>query len=168
MVSQGDLFKQDDKKDLSFVPSDVWERLSHSKFRRKFHLNSSDRQYLQEKGLPVILEHGVDFIAKRLAPAQPVRDGRQTPWKGHPVFVAQHATATCCRSCLEKWHHFPKGQSLTSAQQTYVLSVLAGWLEKEMSFSETGECQTGFEAGEEKEDIRKKDAKKEECSRRGK
>ncbi|WP_251023391.1 DUF4186 family protein [Streptomyces sp. ISL-10] len=29
-----------------------------------------------------------------------------------PVFVAQHATATCCRTCLERWHVVPAGRAL--------------------------------------------------------
>ncbi len=33
---------------------------------------------------------------------------RQTPFRGHPVFIAQHATATCCRECLAKWHRIPR------------------------------------------------------------
>lgn len=78
------------------------------------------------------MEHGRDFIARRLAPANPKKDGKQTPWKGHPVFVAQHATGTCYRSCLEKWHGFVKHQPLSLAQQTYVLAVIIGWLEREL------------------------------------
>ncbi len=30
--------------------------------------------------------------------------------KGHPVFVAQHATATCCRECIRKWHKNTTGK----------------------------------------------------------
>lgn len=38
-----------------------------------------------------IKNHAYDFIRKRLAP-----DGHQTPYKGYSVFIAEHATATCC------------------------------------------------------------------------
>ncbi|MCP9485713.1 MAG: DUF4186 domain-containing protein [Gaiellaceae bacterium MAG52_C11] len=41
------------------------------------------------------------MIAQRVAPAAPRKDGKQTPYRGHPVFVAQHATATCCRTVLD-------------------------------------------------------------------
>lgn len=78
------------------------------------------------------MEHGGDFIARRLAPANPARDGRQTPWKGHPVFVAQHATATCCRSCLQKWHGMPKGRELAPVEQQQVLAVIEQWLLREL------------------------------------
>ncbi len=92
---------------------DVFERLQRSPFRRKFRLWEAERDYLSRKGLDVVLDHGRDFITKRLAPAYPANDGKQTPMRNHPVFVAQHATATCCRGCLEKWHAIPKGRELT-------------------------------------------------------
>lgn len=82
---------------------------------------------------PRVMEHGRGFIAARLAPAQPRNDGRQTPMRGHPIFVAQHATATCCRSCLAKWHGIPAGQALSDAEQNYVLAVIARWLDEQLS-----------------------------------
>jgi predicted Fe-S protein YdhL (DUF1289 family) len=82
--------------------------------------------------MATVMEHGRDFIAKRLAPAQPVNDGKQTPFRGHPIFVAQHATATCCRGCLAKWHDIPKGHALTDDEQAHVLGALQRWLEREM------------------------------------
>lgn len=74
------------------------------------------------------MRHASDFIDKRLSPAEPPNDGKQTPMRGHPVFVAQHATATCCRTCLQKWHHIAKGSELTPGQKAYVLSVIEKWL----------------------------------------
>ena len=83
---------------------EVFAALERSPFRRRQVLNDKDRRYLQQRGLETVLQHAADFVAQRLAPAQPANDGRQTPWRGHPVFTAQHATATCCRGCLAKWH----------------------------------------------------------------
>jgi Domain of unknown function (DUF4186) len=80
------------------------------------------------KGLAAILEHGRDFVGKRLAPADRGNDGRQTPFRGHPVFIAQHATATCCRSCLAKWHGIARGRLLDEAERAYVVAVLERWL----------------------------------------
>ena len=77
----------------------------------------------------MVLDHARDFIAKRLAPAEPPNDGRQTPTRGHPVFIAQHATATCCRSCLAKWHGISAGRPLTSAEQEHVVAAIQRWLE---------------------------------------
>ena len=75
--------------------------------------------------------HACDLIAKRLAPAEPYKDGKQTPWRGHPVFVAQHATATCCRTCLRKAHEIPKGRELTPDEQGYVVDVICRWVERD-------------------------------------
>ena len=98
---------------------EVFERHQRSPFRRRFRLRDAERDYLDHKGLGVVLEHGRDFIEKRLAPASPANDGKQTPMRNHPVFVAEHATATCCRGCLEKWHAIPKGREL-SVEETRV------------------------------------------------
>ena len=76
-----------------------------------------EREYLDRKGLDVVLAHAADFIEKRLAPAYPTNDGKQTPMRKHPVFVAQHATATCCRGCLEKWHSHLQGKRAFSRRE---------------------------------------------------
>jgi hypothetical protein len=75
--------------------------------------------------------HAGELIAKRLAPAEPDKDGKQTPYRNHPVFVAQHATATCCRTCLERWHGIPTGRALTAEEQAYVVDVISRWIERE-------------------------------------
>ncbi len=106
----------------------LFERLQRSAFRRRFRLRDTERQYLLNKGLEVVLEHGADFIEKRLAMADPPNDGKQTPMRNHPVFVAQHATATCCRGCLEKWHAIPKGRELTTDEVEHILAVIRRWL----------------------------------------
>ncbi len=106
----------------------VFRRLGKSRFRSGFRLNAKEVLYLRQKGLPEVLSHGRDFLRKRLAPALPPNDGKQTPWGGHPVFRAQHATATCCRSCLLKWHGIPKKRKLTEQEIDYVLLVIEMWL----------------------------------------
>lgn len=110
----------------------LFAALSKSKFRSRFHLKGKDLLYLQDKGLPHILEHARDFIAKRLAPAIIQNDGKQTPYRGHPVFVAQHATACCCRGCLQKWHGIQAGRELTPDEQHYLIEVLRYWLDREL------------------------------------
>ena len=111
---------------------ELFGALAKSAFRRKFHLQGKDLEYLHNKGLTTVLSHANDFMSKRLATACPVKDGKQTPFRGHPVFVAQHATACCCRGCLEKWHRIPKGRALSVDEQTYILNVLKGWLLEEL------------------------------------
>jgi hypothetical protein len=106
----------------------VFPRLAASPFRAKFRLGPKDRAYLDARGLEVVTEHARDFVEKRLAPAEPLNDGKQTPWRGHPAFVAQHATATCCRSCLAKWHGIPAGRELTRGEQEHVVDAIRRWL----------------------------------------
>jgi len=110
----------------------VFPRLAGSPFRARFRLNPKDRAYLDERGIDVILSHARDFVAKRLAPAEPPNDGRQTPMRGHPVFVAQHATATCCRSCLAKWHGVAAGRPLSDEEQAHVVSAIERWLTRRL------------------------------------
>ncbi|MEM7009196.1 MAG: DUF4186 domain-containing protein [Thermodesulfobacteriota bacterium] len=107
----------------------LFEKLAKSKFRLSFELKGKELNYLHSKGLEVILDHGRDFVDQRLAPANPVNDGKQTPMKNHPIFIAQHATATCCRGCLSKWHEIPSiDHELTDIERDYVSNVLRKWL----------------------------------------
>ncbi len=112
----------------------ILNRLAKSAFRSHFHLKDADKQYIMTKTWPVIAEHAATFIEKRLAPAVIYNDGKQTPMKGHPVFIAQHATATCCRSCLAKWHHIAPGHLLTPAEQDYIVGLIIAWLQREIDF----------------------------------
>jgi hypothetical protein len=107
----------------------LFQALAGSPFRARFRLNPADGAYLARKGLPAVLGHAAGFIEARLAPAEPTNDGKQTPMRGHPVFVAQHATASCCRACLARWHRIPIGQVLTAAQKAHVLAALERWLQ---------------------------------------
>ena len=111
---------------------DVFAKLEKSDFRRKFKLKETAKKYIAEKGLDVIKSHARDFISKRIAPAYIPNDGKQTPMRGHPVFIAQHATATCCRGCINKWHKFPKGVDLTQTQQDYLVDLIMCWIEKQL------------------------------------
>ncbi|WP_050747705.1 DUF4186 family protein [Sodalis glossinidius] len=58
----------------------IWQHLQQSAFRRRFSLNPRDNDYMHAKGMTVILDHARDFIASRLAPVFPAKDGKQTPW----------------------------------------------------------------------------------------
>ncbi len=112
---------------------EVFAALGRSEFRSRFRLGDKDAEYLELHGLATILEHARVFVVKRLADAEPANDGRQTPMKNHPVFIAQHATATCCRKCLAKWHRIPKGRALTEMEIDYIVTVLERWLAKKHS-----------------------------------
>ena len=106
--------------------------LSKSKFRSSFHLKEKDKEYIKQKGIEKIESHAYDFLRKRLAPAYIPNDGKQTPMRGHPVFIAEHATATCCRNCLYKWYHIPKGRELTEEEIVFLVTVIMTWIKKEL------------------------------------
>lgn len=112
---------------------EIFDRLSKSDFRKKFKLSQKDRLYLEQKGFDTIRSHAVDFIEKRIAPAEIPNDGKQTPMRGHPVFTAQHATATCCRGCINKWHKFPKDVQLTKEQQKYLVDLIMEWIKRQVN-----------------------------------
>ncbi len=106
------------------------ESLAKSKFRSSFKLGKKYIDYIDKVGLVKIKSHAKDFIEKRLA-VKPLNDGHQTPYKGHPVFIAQHATATCCRKCLNKWYKIAENKTLTEDEITSILNIIMKWIEKQ-------------------------------------
>jgi hypothetical protein len=104
---------------------------SKSKFRMKFKLDQKDLDLISNKGRDIIESHAYSIISNRLAPVSPERDGKQTPFKGHPVFKAQHATATCCRGCLQKWHKIKRGKQLSEEEISYVVSFIMSWIDNQ-------------------------------------
>ena len=111
---------------------EAFARLARSRFRSRFRLTAEERQYVAEKGMDTIRRHAADFVAMKLAPALPEQDGRQTPMRGHPVFKAMHATAMCCRGCMEKWWKVRRGVALSEAQQGKTVDFLMAWIERQM------------------------------------
>lgn len=116
-------------RDFSYI----LQKLRASTFRAKFCLKEKDKEYVRNKGLDTIQSHAHDFITSRLAPQNPTNDGKQTPMRGHPVFIAQHATATCCRTCLNKWHKIPQNRPLTPQEIDFVVDLIMFWIEDQMS-----------------------------------
>lgn len=116
----------------------LFTRLARSNFRQRFHLSAKDRDYCYSKGKTTVASHAADFIARRLAPAEPANDGKQTPMRGHPVFIAQHATATCCRGCLAKWHGIALHRPLSDEEQRYIVEVILYWIERDLQRTTSG------------------------------
>ena len=111
-------------------------KLDRSKFRSSFYLTKKEIAYLEDKGMETMRRHAQDFVRQKLAPAEPVNDGKQTPMHGHPVFKAMHATACCCRGCLKKWYRVPTGRELTESEQERIVNLLMAWLERQMDLSQ--------------------------------
>ena len=116
------------KKDIA----ELLDSLEKSKFRGSFHLNRNMKEYIKEKGLDKIKSDAKDLIIKRISDAYPKNDGKQTPMKNHPVFIAQHATASCCRGCLYKWYHIKPHTQLNDSQQEMIVQVIMAWIKREL------------------------------------
>ena len=114
------------------IDKKLWE-LSKSDFRRKFKLKEKDIKYINDKGIDVIREHAYTFVNDRLKGYPIDNDGKQTPMRGHPVFVAQHATGTCCRGCLKKWHGIEKNKELSYNEINYIVEIIIAWIIREMN-----------------------------------
>ena len=99
-------------------------------------LRSRSNDRVGRRDLDTIRQHAKDFLAKREAPAYIANDGKQTLMRGHPVFIAQHATATCCRECIRKWHKMQLGKELSHVQQDYLVDVIMTWIQKEIERQE--------------------------------
>ena len=112
---------------------EILYKLSKSKFRSSFKLTVKDINYIDRVGIDTIKNHAYDFIKTRLAPKYIKNDGKQTPFKNHPVFVAQHATATCCRNCLYKWHRINKNKELSELEIDYIVNLIMIWIKKATS-----------------------------------
>ncbi|HPP86453.1 MAG TPA: DUF4186 domain-containing protein [bacterium] len=110
----------------------ILAKLSKSKFRNSFKLSAKDKNYISSKGMAAIKKHALDFFIKRLSSIynSKLKDGKQTPFKGHPVFIAQHSLALCCRKCLKKWHNIEENRELTAAEINYCVDLIMYWLQK--------------------------------------
>lgn len=108
-------------------------RLSKSKFRSSFHLSNKLREYTKEKGLDLIKKHAYEILEKRLKIYDELKDGKQTPYKNHPVFIAQHACACCCRGCLEKWYKIDKAKELSAEEIDFFADLIVAWIKKELT-----------------------------------
>lgn len=110
-------------------------KLSKSIFRNNFKLSEKDIEYINRVGLEKIKVHAYDFINNRLKDVSKIKDGKQTPMRGHPVFIAQHATATCCRNCMYKWYRIDKNKILTDKEIDFIVEIIMEWIIKKYNES---------------------------------
>ena len=112
--------------------AEAFVRLGKSEFRSRFKLDGSDRAYIARVGMETVRRHAEDFVRTKLAPAEPEKDGRQTPMRGHPVFKAMHGSAMCCRGCMEKWWKVPRHRPLSPVQQRKAVDFLMEWIARQI------------------------------------
>lgn len=98
----------------------------------KFALGEPEQEYVTSRGMDILRLHATDFVNKRLAPANPKNDGRQTPTKGHPVFIAQHACGCNDRSSLEQFYDIEMGRALTPEEVEFVVDVILEWISEHL------------------------------------
>jgi hypothetical protein len=114
--------------------------------RHKFwHIRLSVRaiNHARRKGKTGLRERLRKHLAAAIGAAHPFRDGFQTPMKENAddaIAYSQHATATCCRKCLEYWHGIPLGRELTHDELNYLTELAAKYFEDRLpSLTEHGE-----------------------------
>ena len=106
------------------------EMIRHHFFHKEIDEKAIRHAY--RKGRILLKQAARHRLAKYLAPAEPARDGRQTPFEGNAIFYAQHATATCCRTCLEYWHDIAKRRELTAEERAYCAALVDCYLDERL------------------------------------
>lgn len=106
------------------------ELIRHHYFHRP--VDEVAMRHAQRKGRKALKESVRNRLGKYLAVAEPPRDGRQTPMVGNAIYYAQHATATCCRTCLEYWHDIPKARPLTPEELDYCAGLIDLYLDQKL------------------------------------
>lgn len=135
-----------DSQPVAEDPAHALVRLAGSSFRARFHLSTKDRAYARARGRETVARHARELLAQRIGAAQPRNDGRQTPYRGHPVFTAQHATATCCRGCVAKWHGIAKGRALTDSELDQLATLVMAWIDRDLA--DDGQEWSGADAAD--------------------
>ena len=87
--------------------------------------------YARRKGRSGLHEALAHRLRKCIAVKTP-RDGRQTPWERNPIYYAQHATACCCRRCIEYWHGIPFDRDLTDEELAYFVRLCTLYLNERL------------------------------------
>lgn len=113
--------------------SKLLEKVAESDYRAEIDLGPEDMDYVNSRGFDMMVRHAHDFVERRLGPARPRNEGKQTPLKGHPLFLAQHATGADSRAALSEYHGIAEGKKLSRQQMDYVTDVVLRWLEERLA-----------------------------------
>jgi hypothetical protein len=117
-------------RDLSRI-DETFKNLKYEFIRHYYwHRNIDDRavNYAKRKGKINLMATVEKRIRSSVSKPADSFDGRQTDWNGNPIFYAQHATATCCRRCIEKWHNIPRDRELTKSEIQYFTELARRYL----------------------------------------
>jgi len=132
-------------RDMRDAPN-TFAMLRLEKVRHFFwHQVLSERaiNHARRKGKTGIRECVRNRLGRAIGPAHPWNDRRQTPMQEDETTAlpyGQHATATCCRECLEYWHGIPQGQPLTDEELDYLTDLVCLYIEERIpDLTENGE-----------------------------
>ena len=121
-------------RDLSDVTY-TFDALKFEMIRHHFwHISLSQYaiRYALRKGRKDLSQATENQIRRAVGPASPPFDGRQTPRETSPkanaIHYAQHATASCCRKCIEEWHGIPQGRTLSNQEIVYLSDLAMRYL----------------------------------------
>ena len=103
---------------------EVFSKLNKTGRISNFSLGDAEIEYVSSRGIEILRLHATDFIQKRIAPKEPKNDGHQTPAKGHPVFLAQHACGCNDRDSVEQFFGFKKGSLLKEKEVNLIVDVI--------------------------------------------
>lgn len=114
-------------KTTGILINKILDSLEKSQFRLNQRLWGSDYKIYKDNQDKVRYD-AREILNQKIGIADHPKDGKQTPYHKHPVFTAQHATATCCRGCVLKWYKLPKGRRLTNLELEHFTNLVMAWL----------------------------------------
>jgi hypothetical protein len=91
----------------------------------------------KKKSRSEIREEAKTLLSRRVGKLNTFIDGRQTPLgKENIVNYAQHATATCCRKCMDAWYKIPKENELTEVQLEFCTDLVMSFVDEKLKMWE--------------------------------
>lgn len=120
------------RRDLSDVDA-IFGELSHEWIRHTFFdapFDEASKKQAKKLGLQELKARVRELLEKKIGPAKIFRDGIQTKKEGSAIFYAQHATATCCRKCLEYWYGIAANRELTKDELDFCEGLVFAYLDK--------------------------------------
>ncbi|MBN8674283.1 MAG: DUF4186 family protein [Chitinophagales bacterium] len=93
-------------------------------------LQTEITEFAQKRGKRKLRERARKILQQKIGKAINFREGYQTAKTGREIIhYAMHATATCCRPCMEYWHNIPMGTDLTNGQLDYATDLVMLFVE---------------------------------------
>lgn len=115
----------------------TFEQLRHELIRHHFWHVPFDQKAINHairKGRINLYEAAHQRIATSVGRSRDdnPRDGRQTGFTDNTLFYAQHATASCCRTCIEYWHGIPADRGLADGEVEYLTELVTRYLDERL------------------------------------